>query len=155
MRRLLLMIPLLVLALAAPAHAGGWATTALSSTPDGGRTWTVDLTILQHGRTPLSGVEPRIVIRDDSGAERRFAAKPTARVGVYRASVVFPRPGRWEYTVYNGFDDRPQAYPAVTIGDAPVRTSGLPALAWVLGAAGVILLLGSGAMTLRGRTRSS
>lgn len=165
---------LLALALLAPSAAlgGGWATTALSSTPDGPR-WTVDLTILQHGRTPASGLSPSIVIRSQSGEDRRFEAVPTRKTGVYRARVVFPRTGRWAYTVYNGFDNRPQRFPAVTIGGraavsgpagdggglpavrgpAVDRGGGLPALSYALGGAGLALLLGSGAGALRGRTR--
>ena len=81
----------LAAALIAPATslAGGWATVGLSSLPDGtrpGEAWVVDLTVLQHGRTPLEGVEPRVLIE---AAERRdeqaFVAKPTERAGVYRA----------------------------------------------------------------------
>ena len=61
MKRLL--IPLALLALAAPssALAGGWATAGLSP-PDGGvgagDTWNAQVNILQHGETPLSGVSP-------------------------------------------------------------------------------------------------
>jgi hypothetical protein len=48
----------LAVALIAPTTslAGGWATVGLSSLPDGaqpGEAWVVDLTVLQHGRTPL------------------------------------------------------------------------------------------------------
>ena len=40
----------------AAASAGGWATVAMSSHPskaNPGKPWTVDLTVLQHGQTPL------------------------------------------------------------------------------------------------------
>ena len=46
-------------ALTATAFGGGWATVGMSSTPAGakpGEPWVVDMTILQHGRTPLEGV---------------------------------------------------------------------------------------------------
>lgn len=157
---------LLALALLAPSSAlgGGWATTSLSSTPDGlapGQEWTVDLTVLQHGRTPLPGVEPEIAIRG-AGGERRFTASPTDKVGVYRARVTFPRAGRWEYTIYNGFDNRPQRFPAVTIGGRAAvagasaeNGGGLPGLSWALGGAGLALLLASGATALRGRVRTA
>ena len=54
-----------LLALPAAATAGGWATVSLSSTPDDlgpGAPWSVEMTILQHGRTPLDGVEPSITL---------------------------------------------------------------------------------------------
>ena len=101
MRRSLLPFPLaLVLALdaAASAHAGGFATVGLSSTPDGvapGKPWNVEITVLQHGRTPLDGLTPRVQIRSGDKT-REFAAKPAGKKGVYRAAVVFPQAGRWD-----------------------------------------------------------
>jgi hypothetical protein len=93
---------------AGPASAGGWATVGLDSVPDGvrpGEPWVVHLTILQHGRTPLEGVEPELTISKE-GATRTFAATPTRRAGVYRASVVFPSAGSWRYVVDDGFSAR-------------------------------------------------
>ena len=119
MRRSLLLFPLaVVFLLAAPAvaGAGGFATAGLSSTPEGvapGQPWKVDITVLQHGRTPLEGLTPRV--RISSGDKtREFAAKPTGKPGVYRAEVVFPRAGRWDYEVLDGFNDAmPHTFPAV------------------------------------------
>ena len=130
MRRLSPLLPLtLVLLLLAPAvaSAGGFATAGLSSTPEGvasGRPWKVDVTVLQHGRTPAEGLTPRIVISSRE-ATREFAAKPTGEPGVYRATVVFPSAGRWDYQVLDGFNDGlPHSFPAVQIGDgAPAATA--------------------------------
>jgi hypothetical protein len=99
----------LAAALLAPATAlaGGWATVGLSSLPDGtrpGEEWVVDLTVLQHGRTPLEGVQPRVLLKgENGGAEEAFAAEPTGRAGVYRARVVFPSSGEWIYSVDDDF----------------------------------------------------
>jgi hypothetical protein len=99
----------LAVALLAPATslAGGWATVGLSSLPDGtqpSEPWVVDLTVLQHGRTPLQGVEPRVLIRDArGGVEKAFTAEATGRAGIYRARVVFPSAGRWTYAVDDDF----------------------------------------------------
>src|SRR5919108_3978012 len=139
-RRLVLQFSLaaaLLLALPAAAGAGGFATAGLSSTPEGvapGKPWTVDITILQHGRTPLDGLTPRVQISSASGdAFREFAAKPTGESGVYRAVVVFPKAGRWDYRVLDGFNDQmPHTFPSVRIGDgaaapaapSPQRVSG-------------------------------
>ena len=107
MKRLL--IPLALLALAAPssALAGGWATAGLSP-PDGGvgagDTWNAQVNILQHGETPLSGVSPTVTIRNAStGEAKTFDAKPTDEAGIYVAKVVFPSEGKWSYEVYDGF----------------------------------------------------
>jgi hypothetical protein len=99
----------LAAALIAPATAlaGGWATVGLSSLPDGarpGEEWVVDLTVLQHGRTPLEGVEPRVLVSAADGSEQQsFTARPTQRSGVYRARVVFPSAGEWSYSVDDDF----------------------------------------------------
>jgi hypothetical protein len=99
----------LAAALIAPATslAGGWATVGLSSLPDGtrpGEEWAVDITLLQHGRTPLEGVEPSVLVEAASGGtQRAFVAAPTERPGVYRARVVFPSAGEWTYSVDDDF----------------------------------------------------
>ena len=105
------------LALAGTAAAGGWATVQLSSLPRGlsaGEPWVVDITVLQHGRTPLDGLKPTLTIRKSppritSGVAkgrptiRTFAARPTGSPGVYRARIVFPSAGTWRFEVYDGF----------------------------------------------------
>ncbi len=156
MRRMLLAVPVAIALVAAPAaHAGGWATVGLSSTPDGvapGTPWNVDITVLQHGRTPLTGVQP--VVRISSGDQRReFKAVPTGKPGVYRAAVVFPSKGRWSYEVDDGFiSEFPHTFPAVQIGAgvaAPPRPvsravptgGGGPSAGWLV--PGVLLLLGA------------
>jgi hypothetical protein len=110
MRRITLLAALALAALlTAPAvtHAGGFATVGLSSLPDDarpGETWVVDLTILQHGREPLEGVKPAVIIEPvGRGTPTRFAARPTDRLGVYRARVVFPGAGEWRYAADDGF----------------------------------------------------
>ena len=134
MRRLVLQFSLaaaLLLALPAAAAAGGFATAGLSSTPEGvapGKPWTVDITILQHGRTPLDGLTPRVQISTAAGdAFRQFDAKPTGESGVYRAVVVFPKAGEWDYRVLDGFNDQmPHTFPAVRIGDGAVPAAPSP-----------------------------
>ena len=123
MRRPLLPLLLAIaIPLAAPAvaGAGGFATAGLSSTPDdvaAGKPWNVDITILQHGVTPLEGVSPRVRI-SSGGTTQEFAATPTKKPGVYHAEVVFPKPGTWEYVVLDGFNEAlPHTFPPVRIGD--------------------------------------
>jgi hypothetical protein len=138
----------LAVALAAPATslAGGWATVGLSSLPDGaqpGETWVVDLTVLQHGRTPLDGIQPRVLIRDTrDGAERAFTTRPTGEPGIYRARVAFPSRGRFTYLVD---DDFSQVHELGTVrvgaggqAAAPVATSGTDGIT-LAGALGIAL----------------
>ncbi|HTE61862.1 MAG TPA: FixH family protein [Solirubrobacteraceae bacterium] len=152
MRRSLSLIPLaLLLALAAapPALAGGFATVGLSSTPDGvsaGAPWTVDITVLQHGRTPLEGIAPKVRI-DSGGTRQEFLAKPTDKAGVYRAEVVFPTAGRWSYEVLDGFVNQAHTFPAVDIGAGSPRAAetggGGIAAGWLWGAGAALLLAGA------------
>ena len=71
MKKLLLVLAVAAVAVAVVipgASAGGWATVGLSSLPPTGlkadQSWPVDITVLQHGRTPLAGVTPVVRIRD-------------------------------------------------------------------------------------------
>lgn len=105
---LTLALALLVLAtLPAGAPGGGYVTVGLGSLPDGvgtGETWSADVTILSHGRSPADYLRPVVVIEPlDGESARRFRARPTDRPGVYRAAVAFPTTGRWSYAVDTGW----------------------------------------------------
>jgi hypothetical protein len=116
------------LALPAGAAAGGFATVGLSSLPDGtppGTPWHVTLTILQHGRTPLSDLHPSVRIRSGDGkTTRTFAAKPAAEAGLYTADVVFPAAGRWRYSVDDGFSQTHAFAPAAIGSSQPAAVAG-------------------------------
>lgn len=121
MKKLLLVLAVAVIAVAVVipgASAGGWATVGLSSLPPSGleanQAWPVDITVLQHGQTPLAGVTPIVRIRDGGGkVVESFTAKPTGKTGVYHAVVTFPGEGTYSYEVYDGF---------VTYGGAQTHT---------------------------------
>jgi hypothetical protein len=116
-RPLMLLVAGCALVFAGTALAGNWATVKMSSLPKGlsaGQPWVVDITVLQHGRTPADGLKPTVTIykiaaRATSASSHAvkeritFAAKPTARTGVYRARVVFPTAGSWRFQVYDAF----------------------------------------------------
>ena len=134
-----------VLAAAGTAGAGGWATAGLAPPPDdiaAGQTWTAEMRILQHGRTPLVGVEPAVILTNPaSGEKMRFAAKPAGEPGVYRAEVRFPSAGEWRYAVDDGFGGR-HTFAPVAVGGASsggsfplAKTIGGGALALVAAAA--------------------
>jgi hypothetical protein len=128
-RLTLLVVAATVLAAPTNATAGGWATVGLDPPPEGlapGEPWAVELTLLQHGRTPLEGVQPRVIVqRNDGGGRREFAARATDEPGVYRASVVFGSAGTWNYKVDDDFAATHDFAP-VTIGTADsTRVAGL------------------------------
>lgn len=127
---------------AGTASAGCWATVGLAPPPDGiapGDTWTARMTILQHSRTPLPDAKtarPTLTIRNESGAARRFVARPTKDLTVFQAAVVFPAAGSWSYEVFDGFTTwqgeaapcaQTHTFSAVTIGGAPAGGGEPPA----------------------------
>ena len=89
------------------APAGCWATVGLTPLPkpglQAGQPWIVTIRVLQHGRTPLAGAKPEVRIRRTGGKLLVFEARALARVGSYRAKVVFPAAGRYSLAVYDGF----------------------------------------------------
>ena len=157
MKKLLLVLAVAAVAVPA-ATAGGWATVGLSSLPPAGLgpkdTWSVDVTVLQHGMTPLAGVTPIVRIRDDGGkVVDTFTATPTGRTGVYHADVSFPDEGTYSYEVYDGFTTyggaRTHTFKPVAIGPAD---DGLP-YGWLALALGAGLALAAGTvLALRRRT---
>lgn len=152
---------LVALMLAADAAAGGFATVQLSSTPagtDAGTPWSVDLTVLQHGITPLDGMEPLITIYNGT-TELSFPAAPTGAPGVYHADVVFPEAGEWTWRVWDGFSQT-HTYNPVQVGPGGgsigAGTDGMSI--WLAGLAGAAALAVGAAMvvmTARRRSRPS
>lgn len=149
--RALIVLSTLVLALVAPATAtaGGWATVGIAPLPDGtepGATWRPEITVLQHGRTPLDGLAPVVRITGDDGASHEFLAMPSDEPGVYDATVVFPTSGAWRIAVESGFGDSRLTYGPVSItsssggdGALHVPTTWLVALVSSLALASLLL----------------
>lgn len=115
-RRTIIAAAAVALVCAGTALAGGWATVKLSSLPKGlaaGEPWVVDLTVLQHGLAtqPLCCLSPTVTIRKvavrapsaSAPVTKTFRARPTGKIGVYRARVVFPSAGTWRFEVWDGF----------------------------------------------------
>ncbi len=95
------------LALAGAAQAGCMATVGLSSLPKAnhaaGQPWIVTIRVLQHGVRPMPDATPEVRVRNAAGKLFVFKARKTAKVGSYRARVVFPKAGRYALGVYDGF----------------------------------------------------
>lgn len=117
------------------AGAGGFATVGLSSLPpEDGSAWNVELTILQHGRTPMDGLIPTIVIQKGDGAPQTFTATPAGKPGHYRATVAFPSDGTWSYTINDGFT-RTHTFAPVTISGVGGGEGAFPWLTATIAAA--------------------
>jgi hypothetical protein len=151
------------LAVAGTANAGGWATVQLAGLPEGtkaGQTWDAKFTVLRHGRTPTSGAQPKVLIRNGSGTIKEFTAKPTGRTGEYEAKVVFPTAGKWTFRINDGLAatnygmSQVHGYPAVQVspggggGDGTFFPLG-PSLAGIA----LVVLLGAALALLARRQR--
>ena len=95
------------LLVAATAEAGCMATVGLSSTPKAGiaagTPWVVTIRVLQHGVRPMPDARPEVRIKRTNGKLIVFESSKMARVGSYKARVVFPRAGTYTLGVYDGF----------------------------------------------------
>jgi hypothetical protein len=127
-RAILASFLLAALALAPSAIAKGPHAT-VDAGPAGlrpGEAWATTLTLLELGGRESATARPLVILR--SGSER-FAVRPqligahVPRQGDvltearYRLRVVFPRAGRWSYTVLDGTRERRRfRFPAATIG---------------------------------------
>jgi hypothetical protein len=124
-----------VLALAPSAAAKG-PHAIVASGPGGietGEPWVTTLTLLEFGAREVAAARPMVILR--SGSDR-FAVRPK-RLGAYiprqrdvlaearyRVRVVFPRAGRWSYTVLDGTpEQRRFKFPAATVGGNAERVT--------------------------------
>jgi YtkA-like protein len=152
--RTLIATTVAALAVVGTASAGGWATAGVSPPSGGigpGDTWNAEVTILQHGQTPLVGMKPTVTIRNDAGKAITYPAKPTSKPGVYLAKVKFPSAGTWRYEVYDGFTQygnaKKHTFAPITIGGGTSDSSFplLPSLGGgalaLLAAAGLVLFI--------------
>ena len=112
---------MVVVALASPAAAvgGGYATVGLQSLPAGiepGEPWKAEFTVLAHGRTPFVDGQPSVIVSRPNGeVVESFPARLVNQQGLYRARVVFPEAGRFNYVIDDGYSQR-HTFPPVTVG---------------------------------------
>jgi len=112
----LLLLPALAL--------GGWAVVTVEDLPDyvvAGKPLTLTFTVRQHGRTPLSGLSPRVEATS-AGLEAKAEAVARGPVGQYQATLTLPQPGSWIITVHSGFGASKATLlplPAVASGSQP------------------------------------
>jgi len=115
------------------ALAGGWAVVTLDSTPTGiqaGTAFEVGFTVLQHGRTPMGGLSPRLHFSQAAAARApglakggvlSFDARPEGKIGHYVASVTLPSDGTWNWEI-EAFG-APAKMSALTVA-APAKAAG-------------------------------
>ncbi len=156
---------LLALGLVLPAFAGGWAVITLDELPSNvvmGESITVGFMVLQHGRTPMTGLYPIITANSDH-EEFLVTAEPEGKPGHYTAILTFPQDGDWQWSI-QAFTMQ-QAMPvlrvtpvAVVSANPPVaRTKSLTSFVSPVMIASVLLALGlvGAVITYRRRSRQA
>lgn len=85
-----------------PVFAGGWAVITLDELPTGvvaGEPITIGFTVLQHGITPMTDLEPTVTARLSGAKPLTFFAAPDGKPGYYTATLTFPEGGNWEWSI--------------------------------------------------------
>ncbi|RPJ26343.1 MAG: hypothetical protein EHM33_11930 [Chloroflexi bacterium] len=149
---------LLSLVFAIPAFAGGWAVITLDELPTdviAGEPLTIGFTVLQHGITPMSDIDPTVTARLSSDEKLVVYGESDGKPGHYVATLTFPKEGNWEWSIQAFTMDQPMpalsvAAPVAAPADQPVaKTEPVTArispllivrgLAFALGFVGMIL----------------
>lgn len=111
----------LLVALAAPVAAGGWAVTTFESVPaefEAGTTYQLDYSIRQHGQHLVDLDDTSIRIWNiKTGEEHIFAGQSTGETGYYTSEVTFPSAGAWQWEVIQGMFG-PQQLGSLSVAEA-------------------------------------
>ena len=162
MRKILFLMAVVVLLAFAPvALAGGWATITIDEMPGqirAGEPWSIDLTVLQHGQTPVHNLGPNIPVEPTfvatnaaTGEEVVAVARPEKEVGRFTLEVTLPSEGEWAWTIYPApLADEVEYDPLTVLPPAPVVNAGIASsmgvagsrLPVVLGIAALVIALG-------------
>jgi hypothetical protein len=126
----LVVVALLALAPAALAKGPHASIASGPAGIDPGKPWVTTLTLAEYSGEAAAAARPRVILRSGSA---RFAVDPR-RIALhvpersdmfaearYRIRVVFPRAGRWTYTVVDG--ERRFRFPAARIGGGAARVT--------------------------------
>jgi plastocyanin len=92
-----------VVALSAPALAGGYAVVRLDEPPGDvlvATPWRFGFMVLQHDVTPNSDVTPVVrALHKETGEEITATGRQEGAVGHFVAEVTFPRAGEWKWSI--------------------------------------------------------
>lgn len=148
---------------AIPVFAGGWAVIVLDELPTSvvaGEPLTIGFTVLQHGRTPMEGLDPIVTAKLSLGEKFVVKAEPGKKPGHYVATLIFPKEGNWNWSIQAFSMDQPMptlsvAAPADGVASQPVVKSEPAAeFPWlVVGASALGVGLAALAFAFRRRSR--
>ena len=165
MRHRFLALPLAAvatLALTAAALAGGWAQVSVTNgpiDPVAGEPTTIELSVLQHGVTPVSWPRLTILATDAaSGDIVRVEAEAKGPAGSYTASLTLPSAGDWTLT-FQSADLVMEGSFALSVAQAAVAAApavttaatGFNAMPLALVMLALFLVIAIAAVTMRSR----
>lgn len=98
-----LLIVGLLLAMAGPGLAGGWAVVTLDDVPTevrAGAPLSLGFMVRQHGQTPADWVTPFLVAQNrTTGESLRIQAHNEGAAGHFTVDVAFPSEGVWDWEI--------------------------------------------------------
>jgi hypothetical protein len=118
LRRTGLLVLVLAIVSPAAASAGGYATVGLQSLPtniEPGKPWMAEFVVRVHGRTPFLDGKPTVTVSRNGRVFGTYPAKLVNQDGLYRAAVVFPSRGRFNYVIDDGYSQL-HTFPPVVVG---------------------------------------
>jgi hypothetical protein len=125
-----------------PVFAGGWAVITLDELPSGvvaGEPLTIGFTVLQHGVTPMTNLEPTVTASLSNGKPLTFFATPEGKPGYYIATLTLPEPGDWEWSIQAFTMD--QKMPALNVAASSTAAVSQPVAKSEPATVGISLLL--------------
>ena len=123
-KRSFLLALLLSLLIVTHASAGGWAVITLDELPSNvvaGAPLTIGFTVLQHGRTPMTGLYPTVTANLSGAKEFVVNAGPEGEAGHYTATLNFPEEGEWGWSIQAFTMD--QTMPLLSVAPAAVNAT--------------------------------
>lgn len=115
------------LILAVPALAGGWAVITLDELPTNvvaGEPLTIGFTVLQHGKTPMDGLDPTVTANLFKEEEIVVHAEADGEPGHYVATMTFPVEGEWRWSIQAFSMDQPM--PSLQVAAAVAKAESQP-----------------------------
>ena len=133
---------LFMVAAVLPVFAGGWAVISLDELPSDvvvGEPLTIGFTVLQHGRTPMTDLEPTVTARLSNGKPLTFFATAEGKPGYYTVTLNFPEEGSWGWSIQAFTMD--QKMPVLNVAPPGTATASQPAVKTAPSARGISPLL--------------
>jgi len=132
---------LMMIVLVIPALAGGWAVITLDQIPTNvvaGKPFNIGFTVRQHGQTPLNDLDPKITARLSGSESFVVNATPDGKPGHYTATLIFPKPGNWDWSIQAFTMDQPMPVLQVAAGSNATAVPSTKSTTQLISAIGIV-----------------